>query len=72
VTHPQDSELDRGCPEPLRRLTELAQEDATRKFSSIAHFLTPEALEEAFRSLRKDAGAGVDELQVSRLRETGN
>lgn len=63
MTHPQDSELDRGCPEPLRRLTELAQEDATRKFSSIAHFLTPEALEEAFRSLRKDAGAGVDELR---------
>jgi RNA-directed DNA polymerase len=62
VTHPQDSELDQGCPTPLRRLTELAQEDARRKFSSIAHFLTPEALEEAFRSLRKDAGAGVDEV----------
>ena len=47
---------------PLGRLTELAQEDSGRKFSSIAHFLTPEALYEAFRSLRKDASAGVDQV----------
>jgi RNA-directed DNA polymerase len=40
----------------------MAQEDSTRKFSSIAHFLTPQALHEAFRSLRKDASAGVDEV----------
>ena len=47
---------------PLGRLTELAQEDSGRKFNSIAHFLTPEALYEAFRSLRKEASAGVDEV----------
>jgi group II intron reverse transcriptase/maturase len=62
VTHPRDAELGQGCPTPLRRLTELAQEDSGRKFSSIAHFLTPEALYEAFRSLRKDASAGVDQV----------
>ncbi len=62
MTHSRDSELDQGCPTPLRRLTELAQEDSTRKFSSIAHFLTPQALHEAFRSLRKDASAGMDEV----------
>ena len=44
----------------LSRLTELAKEDSGRKFFSIAHYLTPETLYEAFRSLRKDASAGVD------------
>jgi len=42
------------------RITELAKEDKERKFFSIAHFLTEEALQEAFESLRKDAKAGVD------------
>ena len=46
----------------LSRLTELAKEDCERKFTSIAHFLTPETLYEAFRSLRKDASAGVDQV----------
>jgi group II intron reverse transcriptase/maturase len=44
----------------LSRLTELAKEDSGRKFFSIAHYLTPETLYEAFKSLRKDASAGVD------------
>ena len=46
----------------LSRLTKLAKGDPGRKFFSIAHFLTPEALYEAFRSLRKDASAGVDRV----------
>ncbi|MDH3317874.1 MAG: group II intron reverse transcriptase/maturase [Gammaproteobacteria bacterium] len=44
----------------LSRLTELAKEDPARRFVSIAHWLTVEALWEAFYSLRKDAAAGVD------------
>lgn len=44
----------------LSRLTELAKEDSERKFFSIAHYLTPKTLYEAFESLRKDASAGVD------------
>jgi group II intron reverse transcriptase/maturase len=44
----------------LSRLTELAKEDSGRKFFSIAHYLTEGALYEAFKSLRKDASAGVD------------
>jgi RNA-directed DNA polymerase len=40
----------------------MAKEDYERKFYSIAHLLTPEALFEAFRSLRKDASAGVDDV----------
>lgn len=44
----------------LNRLTELAREDPGRAFFSIAHYLTVEALYEAFRGLRKDASAGVD------------
>jgi RNA-directed DNA polymerase len=42
------------------RIAELAKEDRERKFFSIAHLLTPDALYEAFESLRKDASAGVD------------
>src|SRR6201993_3474414 len=44
----------------LDRLSELAKEEPKRQFFSIAHLITPEALYAAFRSLRKDASAGVD------------
>src|SRR5579859_2720975 len=46
----------------LIRIAELARQEPGRRFHSIAHFLTPETLYEAFRSLRKDASAGVDGL----------
>ena len=46
----------------LSRIAELAKEDPGRKFYSIAHLLTPEALYEAFFSLRRDASAGVDQV----------
>lgn len=46
----------------LDRIAELARQDRGRQFFSIAHFLTEEALYEAFCSLRKDASAGVDNL----------
>src|ERR1700756_3238870 len=44
----------------IDRLSELAKEDPKRRFFSIAHLITPEALYAAFRSLRRDASAGVD------------
>src|SRR4029077_16417343 len=44
----------------LTRIAELARQDAGRKFYSIAHLLTTEALWEAFDNLRKDAAAGGD------------
>ena len=44
----------------LNRIAEQAKQDAGCKFHSIAHFLTREALWEAFDALRKDAAAGVD------------
>src|ERR1700757_5490821 len=44
----------------LDRLSELAKEEPKRQFFSIAHLITSEALYAAFRSLRKDASAGVD------------
>src|SRR6266478_1625559 len=62
VTPARDTELDQAGQAPLSRLTELAQEHPARQFSSIAHFLTPAALQEAFLSLRKNASAGVDEV----------
>ena len=44
----------------LSRIAELAKQDAERKFHSIAHFLSKEALWEAFDGLRKNAAVGVD------------
>ena len=46
----------------LSRLAELAKADSTQRFLSLAHLLTPEALMQAFRHLRKDASAGVDHV----------
>src|SRR6266481_8999598 len=53
----------------LTRLAELARQDARRKFYSIAHLLTTEALWEAFDNLRKDAAAGVDGVTCSEYEE---
>ncbi len=44
----------------LDRIAQLAKANKTLSFLSIAHLLTPQALYEAFQSLRKDASAGVD------------
>src|SRR5213593_1204090 len=44
----------------LARIAELAKEDKQRKFFSIAHLLTIDALYAAFLSLRTEASAGVD------------
>jgi group II intron reverse transcriptase/maturase len=60
VTPTPDTEPDTVGQEPLYRLSKLAQEDPARKFSSIAHLLTPQALREAFASLSRQASAGVD------------
>ena len=53
----------------LTRIAELARQDAGRKFYSIAHLLTTEALWEAFDNLRKDAAAGVDGVTCSEYEE---
>jgi RNA-directed DNA polymerase len=52
----------------LDRISELARESRQRQFLSIAHLLTPEALMEAFKSLRKDASAGVDGVAYDEYR----
>ena len=53
----------------LSRIAELARQDAGRKFHSIAHFLTPEALWGAFDNLRKNAAAGVDGVTSADYKE---
>lgn len=53
----------------LDRLTELAKEESKRQFFSIAHLITPEALYAAFRSLRKEASAGVDGVTYQEYQE---
>jgi len=49
----------------IDRIAELAKEDSQRQFYSIAHLITAEKLYEAFRSLRKDASAGVDGVKYA-------
>ena len=44
----------------IDRISELAKEDPKKRFFSLAHLITPEALYAAFRGLRKKASAGVD------------
>jgi len=51
------------------RIAELAKADKERKFYSIAHLLTTDALYEAFASLRKDASAGVDRITYAEYAE---
>jgi RNA-directed DNA polymerase len=51
------------------RIAELAKEEKERKFFSIAHLLTPEALYEAFEGLRKDASVGVDGITYAGYEE---
>jgi hypothetical protein len=56
----RDPELGESMSTKLNRIAELVQEDPERQFFSIAHLLTPGSLYRAFKSLRKDASAGVD------------
>lgn len=44
----------------INRIAELAKEDPKRQFFSIAHLITVEKMYEVFRSLRKEASAGID------------
>ena len=44
----------------IDRISELAKEDPKRQFYAIAHLITSRAMHEAFRSLRKNASAGID------------
>jgi len=53
----------------IDRIAETSQEDPNRQFFSIAHLITPEALEAAFRSLRR-RHAGVDGLPTKSMRRT--
>lgn len=46
----------------LHRIAERAKANRTLRFTSIAHHLTPGALERAFRGLRRQASAGMDGL----------
>jgi len=46
----------------LHRLSELAKQDPTLQFTSIAHLLNGELLGDAYRRLRKDVSPGVDGL----------
>lgn len=57
MTIPRDRQ---AMSSKLTRIAELARQNKELKFLSIAHLLTVEAMERAFFSLKKEAGAGVD------------
>jgi len=44
----------------LQRIAELAREDRTRVFTSVAHVIDLEWMKEAYRRTRKDGATGVD------------
>ncbi len=44
----------------LQRISEKAKQEPTLQFTSLAHLLTVEMLEDAWRRLRKDASPGID------------
>jgi len=48
----------------LERISELAKQDRTLQFTSLAHLLTVERLGEAYQKLRKGASPGVDGLSA--------
>ena len=56
----------RGAPKPivmspdLRRIAETAKTDRRGQFTSLAHRITVEALEEAWTALTKRRSAGID------------
>jgi RNA-directed DNA polymerase len=58
------AETDKTMSTELRRISELAKANRELQFTSIAHLLTPEALDRAFHGLRRKASAGVDGLTV--------
>jgi RNA-directed DNA polymerase len=55
-----DAQKSENMSPQLARIAGLAREDKQRKFFSIAHLLTIDALYAAFLSLRTEASAGVD------------
>lgn len=49
----------------LQRIAELAREDRTRVFTSVAHAIDLEWMQEAYRRTRKDGATGVDRLTAA-------
>ena len=52
----------------LARIAEQSKRDASMVFTTLAHLIEEDFLEEAFSQLRKDAAAGIDEMTVTEYR----
>jgi len=52
----------------LARIAEQSKRDASMVFTTLAHLIDEDFLEEAFSQLRKDAAAGIDEMTVTEYR----
>ncbi|MDR4497106.1 MAG: hypothetical protein MRK02_04160 [Candidatus Scalindua sp.] len=46
----------------LKRLAEIARQEPTTKFTSLAHLLDEECLKESYRELNRDAAIGIDHI----------
>jgi group II intron reverse transcriptase/maturase len=49
----------------LERITQYAKQDATIKFTPLAHFINKELLKKCFQELKKNKAPGVDEVTTS-------
>lgn len=56
----------------LQRIGELAKSDFNRRFTSLAHLLTPSFLEECFKRLNQRGAAGTDGITMKEFKETLN
>lgn len=56
------TELEKPLSTKLNRLSELASKDPRLKFTSLAHLLDEECLEECYRELNRYAAYGIDQV----------
>jgi RNA-directed DNA polymerase len=57
-----DTELGNGLSTKLNRLSEIARQNPTTKFTSLAHLLSKECLIQSYRELNSKAAMGIDQV----------
>jgi RNA-directed DNA polymerase len=57
-----DSEPEKALLTKLNRLSEIARQDPTVKFTSLAHLLDKEFLKASYRELNRYAAVGIDRV----------
>lgn len=58
-----DTEPESRLSTKLNRISEIARQNPTVKFTSLAHILDIECLKESYRELNAKAAAGIDQVR---------